>query len=203
MSEDYYHKSNKGAESSSGNSDISDIRALYLAYYNPLFRYGCSIEAHKEWVHDEIQELFVWLIQHPEKWSQIQNLKAYLFKSLRRNIRAKAKQQRTKSSRLDDWQEREKWEEAPQEMALIAEENEKQISEHLAKGLGKLSSHQREVIFLRFYQSMSYDEIADIFSVSNQVVRNTVFRAIKNLRKYVSDPKNLGTLGLLATMLPS
>lgn len=203
MQEDLYKIPGSSKKAVSKNSAKTDIRDLYLLFYNPLFQYGCSIEGNKQWVHDEIQELFIWLIQHPDKWDAIQQPKAYLFKSLRRNIIAHAKQLRKQSDRLEEWENRENWEEAPQEMNLISQEGETDLSQKLNKGLGKLSAHQREVIFLRFYQSLSYDEIADIFSVSNQVVRNSVFRAIKNLRKYISNPKNLSTIGILATLLPA
>lgn len=203
MQEDLYKIPDSENEPVSRDSASSDIRELYLQVYNPLFHYGCSIENNPQWVHDEIQELFIWLIQHPDKWQAIQEPRAYLFKSLRRNIRSKAKQSRKQVDQLEAWQNRKSWEEAPQEMALISQEGEAQLSQKLAEGMGKLSSHQREVIFLRFYQSMSYDEIASIFSVSNQVVRNAVFRAIKNLRTYISNPKNLGAISILASIFPS
>ena len=76
------------------------IREMYLRFFNPLFRYGCSIEANEALVKDEIQELFIWLLRNPQKLANIRNIETYLFKSLRRNIRAKLQSRKAKKGKL-------------------------------------------------------------------------------------------------------
>jgi len=162
--------------------DTDALRQVYVEYYSQLLRYGCSIEPDEGLVHDEIQDLFVWLIRNPDQLIGIRNVKTYLFKSLRPNIRSKVKKIRENRIKAEafyptdgeDTNHDAYWEED--------EIREKQIFE-IRKRIAQLPSRQREVVFLRFYENLNNDEIAEIFSVSNQVVRNTLFRALKNLRK--------------------
>ncbi len=49
--------------------------------------------------------------------------------------------------------------------------------------MDKLSARQREIIYLRFYHNMSYEEISDVMQINYQVCRNLLSQAIKSLRK--------------------
>ena len=48
--------------------------------------------------------------------------------------------------------------------------------------LNKLPPRQKEVLYLLFYQDMSYEEIATVMRMNNQSARNLVHRAMKLLR---------------------
>lgn len=177
--------------------DETAFRDLYLLYYNRLMHYGCSIEKDSNLVHDAIQELFVWLLQHRKQLHNIQNLDTYLFKSIRRNIGALASQERQAKLKAQTY-ELEKNNDTPSTEAKIIEEEQLLFKrEWLKKQITRLPGHQQEVIFLRFYENFDYDDIAEIFSVSNQVIRNTVFRAMKNLRKNANLPNTAWLTGLL------
>lgn len=162
--------------------DRKALREIYGLYYDRLIRYGCCIENDRGLVHDTIQDVFVWLLQHPEKLESIEDLDTYLFKCLRRNMSSNLQRERKQRNKAELFQENAQ-KDVSVELRLIESENLKNQSAWLTLQLDKLSSHQREVIYLRFYENLSYDEIAEIFSVSNQVVRNSVFRALKSLRK--------------------
>jgi RNA polymerase sigma factor (sigma-70 family) len=68
-------------------------------------------------------------------------------------------------------------------LSLSHSQNEQQ--ELLLKSLNALPARQKEIIYLRFFNGMSYLEIAEIMSVNYQVVRNYACKAIKTLRKKV------------------
>lgn len=163
--------------------DETAFRDIYLLYYNRLMQYGCSIENDRNLVHDTIQELFVRLLQHPQQAQKIQNLDTYLFKSIRRNVSASAGRERQSKLKALSYQAEDNETDPSSETKLIAEEEFLFRREWLKKQIGRLPQHQQEVIFLRFFENFDYDDIAEIYSVSNQVVRNTIFRAMKNLRK--------------------
>ncbi len=161
----------------------TSLRKIYIAYYQQLLQYGCSVEPDEELVHDEIQDLFVWLIKNTDKLAHIDNIKTYLFKSLRRNIRSSSKKKKEMKSRAFHYTNLERDTGYQYDWGDDHDLRSEQITE-LRKQIENLSSHQKEAIYLRFYENLSNDEIAEVFSVSNQVVRNILFRALKNLRKH-------------------
>ena len=48
--------------------------------------------------------------------------------------------------------------------------------------LNKLPPRQKEVLYLLFYQDMSYEDIATVMQMNYQSARNLVHRALKLLR---------------------
>ncbi|MEM6632483.1 MAG: sigma-70 family RNA polymerase sigma factor [Bacteroidota bacterium] len=159
------------------------IQEVYEQYYDRLLRYGYSIERDLDLVHDTIQDLFVWFMMNPDKLEKVQNLDVYLLKCLRRNLGSAMKQMKNKETRAALYMREEIRKTSSVEAHMIASEQEQEDSTWLQAQLRRLSPDQREVIFLRFYENLSYDEIAEIRAVSKQVVRNMVFRALKNLRR--------------------
>jgi len=173
---------------SSGGSDLSReensvLRRIYTSHYNRLLQYGCSIENDRDLVHNVIQDLFIWLILHPDHLDKIKTLDAYLYKSVRRNVRAAASKSRKRKIKDAIYLSAKKLSITSKESQIITEETQNHQNEWLTARLDQLSSHQKEVIFLRFFEKRDYAEIAAIQGVSQQVVRNSVFRAIKKLRK--------------------
>ncbi len=183
------------------NEDDRDtFRDVYVEYYTQLLRYGCSIEPDEDLVHDEIHDLFVWLIRNPDRLTGIQNIKTYLFKSLRRNIRSKVKKIRESSVKAEAFHHAN--EENSYHNSCWGEDGiqEKQVVE-LRRKIAQLPSRQREIVFLRFYENLSNDEIAEIYAVSNQVVRNTLFRALKNIRKSTKSLQGITIFPLILLFL--
>ncbi|MCB0843719.1 MAG: sigma-70 family RNA polymerase sigma factor [Bacteroidetes bacterium] len=174
--------------------DHQAFREMYVQSYDKLIQYGRALDYDKNLIHDTIQDLFIWLIKHPEKIQGINNVHTYLFKCLRQNMHTYLKRRKKKEENAEKYHKSFS-QEANAESKLIHAENLDLQSTWLVSQLNQLPPKQKEVIYLRFYEGLSYDEMADILSVSNQVVRNSVFRAIKKLRKNVNhdqnDPKNL------------
>ena len=163
--------------------DKEAFKKIYFKHYNGLLRYGMVIHRDSEVVSDLIQDLFVWVWQNPDKLGNINNLQVYLFISLKRNIKQYL------SRRVDVKESIEKSSipsfELTIEDRIIEKESLSYNREWLVKQLENLPSKQKEVIFLRYYEGLSYHEIAEILSKSQQVVRNYVSRALSQLRNAV------------------
>lgn len=69
------------------------------------------------------------------------------------------------------------------ETRIIQQEFEEQQLKKLRQTLDKLSKREREVIYLKFYQEMDYEQIAALMSINYQSVRNLVHTAIRELKK--------------------
>ncbi len=59
---------------------------------------------------------------------------------------------------------------------------------YLHQAFTKLSSRQKEVIYLRFYNQLSYEEIADVMSVQVKAIYKLMSRAILVLRTHSKVP---------------
>ncbi|MHC4543494.1 MAG: RNA polymerase sigma factor, partial [Planctomycetota bacterium] len=51
--------------------------------------------------------------------------------------------------------------------------------------LNKLSAPAREVIFLRFYDGMSYEQISAVLGISEQAINGRLRRAKKKMANYL------------------
>lgn len=47
----------------------------------------------------------------------------------------------------------------------------------------KLSDRQKEIVYLKIFKGLSYDEIAPIMNINYQASRNLFSQAIKSLRQ--------------------
>jgi len=57
--------------------------------------------------------------------------------------------------------------------------------EAVKEALGKLSASAREVIFLRYYDGMSYEQISSVLGISEQAINGILRRAKKKLGGYL------------------
>jgi RNA polymerase sigma factor (sigma-70 family) len=71
-----------------------------------------------------------------------------------------------------------------EESRVVEKELHDEQLEKLKKYLNNLSPRQYEAIILRFYDEMSYAEIALIMEVNEQSVRNLIQRGLEHLRQY-------------------
>jgi RNA polymerase sigma factor (sigma-70 family) len=65
------------------------------------------------------------------------------------------------------------------------ESNENAVCESVRAVLNKLSVPAREVVFLRFYDGMSYDQISAVLGISEQAINGRLRRAKKKLAEYL------------------
>lgn len=70
-------------------------------------------------------------------------------------------------------------------------EEESEHAKLLIQAFDKLSNRQKEVIYLKYYLGLSYDEVSEIMEVNYQVARNLLYLAIRSMKKMISMVKLL------------
>ena len=159
--------------------DRESLGLLFRKYYEPLFRYGSKLTDNAPLLEDCIQELFteLWLSKsNPE----IRSVKAYLFKSLKYKL-YRVLQQKTAVSLQEDRDDG--LFELSHVDFLVHVEEEKEKTARVLKAMEQLSSRQKEIIYLKFYQELSYEEVSDVMNINYQVARNLLYQAVKALRE--------------------
>ena len=68
---------------------------------------------------------------------------------------------------------------------IAAKSHESDVTEIVKEALNKLSASAREVIFLRYYDSMTYEQISAILGISEQAINGRLRRAKKKMADYL------------------
>jgi RNA polymerase sigma factor (sigma-70 family) len=161
------------------DGDREAFSELFYRYYPLLFQYGNKIVPNAVVVEDAIQDLFLDLWQKPNH-QQLNSVKAYLLQALKfklyKSFRVK------KVVPIDNTGGEQVFELSPEHIAISKEEGEEQIQKIYAV-LEKLSPRQREVIYLKIYKGLSYEEVSEVMGLNYQVVRNLLCTALKSFKK--------------------
>ncbi|MBC7830185.1 MAG: sigma-70 family RNA polymerase sigma factor [Chitinophagaceae bacterium] len=171
---------------------------IFDTYSNLLFQYGSTIINDKELIKDCVQELFIVIWSNKDKLGVARSIKYYLFFSLRRLVLKKAGK-RKKFFSLSSFNHSSYSIEPPDHLIVMKEIN---INHQLiiSIALEKLPARQKEIIFLKFYQELKNEEIQIIMNLNNQVVRNTLCKALHSLRLQMKDWAKNGYHQLLITL---
>lgn len=174
----FWHKITEG--------DKASFEHIFRSYYSDLYGYGLKLCGKPELVKDVIQELFVSVWERREELGKIHSLKVYLLVSLRRRILKLLYKEKREQTMLHEQFEPDDFYFTAEEI-MIRDEDLEERKRDLQEALNRLPTRQKEVIYLRFYNGMSYEEIEEILSINYQSVRNHVHRAIKTLREILKN----------------
>lgn len=172
------------------------LRTLFLRYYDSLFLYGLSVYSKEELVEDCLQELFYQLWESRATLSEVQNVKGYLWISFRRRLMGEIKKRNDINYRSVSFKSDMK-KVVSVEGLFIDNEQQAKLHQKLQEICEDLTQREREVLFLKYYEGMSYSEIEQILGLEYQTVRNYMYRAIERLRKILEKEGIKIALGLL------
>ncbi|WP_229313474.1 RNA polymerase sigma factor [Larkinella terrae] len=159
------------------------LGSLMRLHYRSLLNYGQKFIRDEEFLKDCIQELFIEIWNRKLTLSSPDNVKAYLFSSLRRKIyREVNKLPLFSPHESADGGDSSVHVEFSPEWWLIEEESLAERTQKMGYLLNLLPKRQREVIYLKYYQELSREEIAQVMTISPQTVSNLIQLAFMNLR---------------------
>lgn len=167
------------------HGDYSVLGELFQQVYRELYSYGLKLVFAPDMVKDTIQDIFADVWSRRQKMEKVENIKAYLFISVRRELLRRAEKVR-KEGPLDE--KAVSVFEFSKEDFLIREERESEETRLLIRSLKRLTGRQREVILLRFNHELEFQEIALILNMNIQSVRNLLFRALEKIRREMNSP---------------
>lgn len=155
---------------------------IFKKYYSDLFYYGVKLVPNEDLVKDELQELFTELWSKRKNLSDITHVKAYLIKSFRRKIlKTLSKARKINTVEINETLEVE-FQLSIEELIINGEQRKIDIHK-LQTSLEQLNKTQKEIIYLKFYNNLDYQEIAEITGLKYQSIRNSMHKALKVLRQ--------------------
>ena len=168
------------------SGDYDAFTLLYNKYIQPLTQYGLKFMADLPAVEDCLHDVFVWLWANRHKLDMHTSVKSYLFKAVRTTmLHGLQKQNRLRGLNTDDETG------YPFELALTPEtrvlhnENQRQLRQQIERVLSTLTAKQKEVIYLRYYEGLNFEEIARNMNLSVKACYKLMGRAISILREKI------------------
>lgn len=155
---------------------------LFKRHYSLLYQYGTKICSDPARAEDAIQELFTEL-WHKKPGQKIQSVKAYLLQALKYKL---YKSFRDKKPVIGTEENGNEIFELSHETFLIKEQDDQEKIKKILEAINQLPSRQKEIIYLKIYKGLEYEEISEIMQINYQVVRNLLCQALKTFRKIVS-----------------
>jgi RNA polymerase sigma factor (sigma-70 family) len=162
------------------NHDVEALSFFFKKYYSLLFNYGLKISRDEQLVEDAIQDTFFKFWRKKESLAGAANPKAYILKSFRNMLLDRVGSDK-KKNRVDPFAFIHETESIQDR--IMEDEEATALRKKMDRGLDRLPARQREIIYLKFYRNMEYQEIADVLGISYQSVRNSVHVSIKALRQ--------------------
>jgi len=161
-------------------SDPAALGELYDAYVDKLFLAASALTDNREMAKDALQEVFIELWNYRETIGDIQYPQSYLVKVLRSILLKKLKKESSK--KYSSVEETLRCLDNNREENFISSDTDREMSQKLSHAMARLTTRQKLILRLHFYEGLSYEQIADQLSMNYQSVNNLAFRTIRHLR---------------------
>ncbi len=156
--------------------------ALYNRYKGPIFTYCLKMLLDRDLAQDVMQETFLRIYENRERLLSTNSFRAWTF-TIARNQCLNQFRLSKKTIHLDDEFAAKIPQVASQSQVASLEKSE-QIA-LVNYFLGRLKPEYREVIILREYQNMTYDEIAAVTRSTLSAVKSRLFKARRKLAAFM------------------
>ncbi|OGO17777.1 MAG: hypothetical protein A2Z14_06905 [Chloroflexi bacterium RBG_16_48_8] len=164
-------------------SSTLNFDAVIERYSGEIFSYLWRILNGHEDAEDCLQEVFLRAYRAFNRLNQEANIRAWLYKiATNTSISFRKKRIRRESQELyvdDDL--------ASPEPSPSDRTESKERLRILMQAINNLPNRQRSALMLRKYQELSYADISEILSCSQESARANVYQALKKLRSMVSE----------------
>ncbi len=171
------------------------LHKIFKKYYALLHSFGVKMTGNSQLVEDCLQDFFLYLCEKRGQFMNVRFVRGYLFKSFRRRLWKRNKN----SGQLEIDHIHGPFEVSPEEVH-VQKHHARNQAEVVARLMNNLPPRQREVLYLRYYNGLSIEEISQVLSITYRGVVNTLYKALKKLREQ-KDSIPLLEYGIMAFML--
>lgn len=171
------------------NGDEASFEAIYNSHVDDLFAYGMSLGFQRQTCKDAIQDTFIKLFLSRNDLRYIENVTGYLFKSFKNRLIDLARKNRSNDS-IESLEDRFTIEVTVLDN-IIESETRAIIKTRVGLLLNRLTTNQREAIYLKYVMGLSHKEIAEILNMREESARKLLYRAMEKLRQKATEDKLL------------
>ncbi|TWF42825.1 RNA polymerase sigma factor (sigma-70 family) [Chitinophaga polysaccharea] len=169
------------------DGDREAFGEIYRRYFPLLFRYCIRFTADRGLVKDVLQDFFSQLFLQRAGLAREVHIKSYLMVSARRKLFRYLEKSTRQPGILEEGALSGFELELSPESILINRQHDEQAARLLRQQLQTLTLRQKEAIYLRFYENLSYEAIAEIMVLKEvKYARTLIYRAIAELKELLA-----------------
>ena len=154
------------------NGRLEGFAALYERYHSSMVALAYSMLADRDLAEDAAQEVFAIACRDLASLRRTDKFGAWLA-GICRNVARQMLRAKGKSATVDVWSGREN------------AETKDHCTEVIRQAVWQLRPAQRELIVLRYYDNMPYEQIAQVLDISIQAVNGRIIRAKRKIAEYL------------------
>lgn len=156
------------------------LKQLYEMYHQELFHYGKRMTKDEQLVEDAIQETFisVWKYRHTANVPAA--VKQYMLKAFRNQM---VSMFRERSVMVYTEESLDFSFDISFDQKIIEGEDADKLSAEINQAIQQLTGRQREIIYYRFYENLSFDQIAELMDMQTRATYKLTARALSTLRQ--------------------
>lgn len=156
--------------------------ALYKKYYHSLLFIGLKEIKDAGLVKDTIQQQFLYLWEKRETIKEAKNVKSYLITSFLRRLNYDWKKSASTGNLEVVWNNYVKDPQPTPEENLIKKDQQYHLSRLLMNHIKALPNRQKELLVLKFYEGLTYEEIVQKTGLAHRTVYNKIHEALQKLK---------------------
>ncbi|OAQ42368.1 hypothetical protein A5893_04460 [Pedobacter psychrophilus] len=168
------------------SGDKAAFKTVYQNCYQELYIFGFRVSADKEKVKDAIHEMFCEIWQKRNTINEVENIKSYLKTYLKRKL-LKDLVNNHEAYEVSQFDNLEAGIQHSYEYLLIESQSSTLKKEKIYRALNHLTSSQREIIQLKFYDGLNYEQIAVLLNLKTRTVYNHVYEALVTLKRILKN----------------
>ncbi|QBQ41144.1 RNA polymerase sigma factor [Sphingobacterium psychroaquaticum] len=169
------------------NGDESAFFDLYSALYKELVNFGIRTCGDVDVAGEATDQVFVTIWEKRENLDRVENVQSYLMTFLKRKMLRLLEKQHKINTALQSVKAEDDWIEMPYEEFIIRVQTNEIIQLRLKEALEKLSFRQKQLVHLKFFEGMGYEQIAEATNMTVKTAYNTLYDALKVLREELKE----------------
>jgi RNA polymerase sigma-70 factor (ECF subfamily) len=178
------HEDIQGLLARAGDGDRLAFKTIVSLYQQKVFLLAYSVLRNRDDALDIVQETFLRLYQKLDAYEREKNFQAWLLQITKNLCIDYYRKHYSRRRELES-------DKSLDELNLAAADSpsnptSSDLRQVFSRGLEKLSGRQRLIFMMKHYNGLEYKEIAEVLDISVGTVKSLHFKAIQNLRRWLS-----------------
>ena len=191
------------------NGHEQALLEIYRQHYLGLMNYGKLIVPDSDFVNECFAELLLKLWERRASLPDTENVRSYLMTAIKRTVLDKLEANKRRDTKHLELSKSTEDAQTSYEDHLVSLQSDERLKTRITLALKKLSARQLQLIQLKFFEDLDYDEIAERLGITKRTAYNTIYDAITILKEQLGTDENqsfltnLSITGLLLISLPT
>lgn len=171
-------------------NEIAALHDLYAENYVALMNYGLQLFHNRELVRDAVVQVLLNLWNKREKLPDVQNVRSYLITCIRREVGERLEKERARQKHDSESLLNYDIHELSYEDYLIQNQSNQELKQKLKTAILQLTKREKELLKYRFFESKTYEEIAQQCNITTRTAYNIIHQSIVKLRESMVPKKS-------------